>query len=177
MRLSKREIRIVVGGSALAAVILLYGLVLAPALDRFHTLERKVVQTQRELQEMEKLRRQYRDQEARLAELGQRLERRGKNFSLFSFVEEQARKAGVRDKLTYVKPGAASVGGYFPEAAVELKLDGVYLKQLTAFLEGIEGPENMVRIKKLQVRTRIIGGRNLVEGILTLSTFGFPKTS
>lgn len=177
MPLAKREKFVLIAGAAVAALILAYGLILTPALDHLHTLNRRVAQEQRDLRELEGLRRQYQGQQARLAEFEKRLQRRGQSFSLFSFVDEEAKKAGVRDKMTYVKPAAAAPGLYFPETAVELKLEGVYLQQLTAFLEGIEQPGELVTVKKLQVRTRTVGNRRLVDGVFVLSTFGFHGSS
>lgn len=177
MSLARREKFVLTGGAVAAALILAYGLVVAPALATLHTLGSQVTRKRMEIRELETLRRQYLSQQAQLAEIGKRLEQRGKSFSLFSFVEEEAKKAGVRDKMAYVKPAPASPNLYFPETAVELKLEGVYLKQLTVFLEGIEKPEEMVTVRRLQVRARTVGGQRLVDGVFVLSTFGFPTPS
>lgn len=84
--------------------------------------------------------------------IGQRLNRRKQGFTLFSFLEEAAGLTGVKGNIKYMKPSESRGSGEYPESQVEMKLDGITLKQLVDFLRRVESPENVVTVRRITVQ-------------------------
>ncbi len=87
------------------------------------------------------------------------LRQRPEDFTLFSFLEQAAASAGVKEHIEAMQPvqseqeeGASARGN-----TVELQLRDIGLAQLTRFLEQVESPGNLVAVERLAIRG---GGRD-----------------
>jgi hypothetical protein len=67
------------------------------------------------------------------------------NFSLFSFLERQAGTSGIKDKITYMRPGS-TVDEFtgLTISQVEMRLQDITLEDLASYLFKIEAAEHMV---------------------------------
>ena len=91
-----------------------------------------------------------------------RLSRREKGFTLFSYLDRSAGSAGVKDHIAYLKPmGKEIQSGDFKVFQVEMKLQSISLHQLSAFLYWVETADSLVRILKASM---VRAGQN-AEGI------------
>ena len=108
---------------------------------------------QNNLQEMVALREEYLLLEQDSDVLTQRLARRPKNFTLFSFLEKAAGDAGVKENIKSMKPSASAGKGPFKESLVEMKLERITLGQMVDYLKLIESPQNLVNIKRLSIQS------------------------
>lgn len=152
MRISRRDrVALGVGGSALVLYLLIQ-FVIFPLYDDNKRLRKSITTREDNLLVMHDMREQYHRLAARSSDLDQQLSARPGNFSLFSFLEQKAARADVKKNIAYMKPSDSVDSGSFRQLLVEMKLQAVNLKQLVAFLEQVESPENLVALKRLTVQ-------------------------
>ena len=153
MKLGRRENILVSLAACCIAVFVMFQFIIFPFFDRREVIGRGIDAKRDGLKEIVKLRSEY-DSYKRGAEGIQRyLRSRMKSFTLFSFLEQAAGKARVKDHIKYMKPSASSrSNGRFKESMVEMKLDKISLKQLVDYLYLIESPENVVRIRRISIK-------------------------
>jgi len=78
--------------------------------------------------------------------------KREKGFTLYSFMNQLAGQAGIKDRISYMKPtNTVQKNSNYKLSRVEMKLDAVTLEQLTSYLYGIETSKNIVIVKKLSI--------------------------
>jgi general secretion pathway protein M len=77
---------------------------------------------------------------------------RPKGFTLFSFLDQLAGQAGLKDNIAYMKPSVTThENSPYKTSVVETKLQAVTLERLTAYIYMIETSKNMVSLKKLSI--------------------------
>jgi general secretion pathway protein M len=138
-----------------AGVILLTGIayfVVFPYLDKIEKLDRAVQVKTRTLSEMSSVKAEYETIRKITESAKDRFSKREKGFTLFSFLDRLAGKAGVKDHIAYMKPTTATQkGSPYKVSLVEMKLDNVTLEQLTFYLHMVETSENMVSINRISI--------------------------
>jgi len=81
-----------------------------------------------------------------------RFEKREKGFTLFSFLDKLTGKAGIKNHVIYMKPSTSvQKNSPFKISQVEMKLQGLTLKQLTSYLHMVETSKNLANIKRLSI--------------------------
>jgi general secretion pathway protein M len=152
MKLAQREKRLITAAASVIGMALLLQLVIFPLLDKRERLLRGIDAKQEALQEMASLSAEY----GRFTEdaLGakERLARRQKNFTLFSYLEKAAGSTDIKTHIKYMKPSESTGKGPFTESLVEIKLERVSLGQLTGYLQQIESPENVVSVRRISIQ-------------------------
>ena len=73
-------------------------------------------------------------------------------FTLFSFLENAAGEARVKDHIKYMKPSTAKGSESYRESLVELRLESLTLKDLMGYLYLIEKPEDLIIIKRISIK-------------------------
>ena len=99
MRLGRREQLMIIAGGVVVALLLFYRLGLSPALERLRALDRLVAVKERELHQMRTLQATYVTQKRLMEDVSRGLAQRGPDFAIFSFLEELAKKAGIKDNI------------------------------------------------------------------------------
>ncbi len=170
MQLAKREKYLI----SLAAVVIIMALVvqlaIMPFVDRRERYDDNLAVLQKNLQEMVGLRQEYLELQQGSDILGQRLARRTKSFTLFSFLEKAAGEAGVKENIKYMKPSASTGKGLFKESLVEMKLERITLGQMVGYLQLIESPDMLVSIKRISIQSNKKETQYL-DAILQVLTF------
>jgi general secretion pathway protein M len=137
-------------------------------------LERRLIPgAQADLQKMKELQNTYWAQQTILNNINESLAKRQKDFAIFSFLEELATQSGLKSNILYMKPSVSTQSGFYRESSVELKVDGVTLKQLTQYLYQIESSPQLLKIRKLHIKPRS-RSQNLLEATFQVSTFYLP---
>lgn len=167
--LGLRERLFVIGAGAALLLALLFMLVIDPMLAHSARLDQQIAKAQRELQELRTLQREYRRQKSILDDINAQLKRQ-KSFSIFSRLEELAGQTGIRNNLLYMKPAVSTPSDAYEEEAVEIKLEGVTLEQLTTYLYQIENSPQFMKIKRLYIKPRV-DSRQILSAIFRVSTF------
>lgn len=167
--LGRRERLFVIGAGAALLLVLLFMLVIDPMLAHSARLDRQITVAQRELQELRTLQREYRRQKGILDDINAQLKRQ-KSFSIFSRLEELAGQTGIRSNILYMKPAVSTPSDAYEEEAVEIKMEGVTLEQLTNYLYQVENSPQFMKIKRLYIKPRF-DNRQILSAIFRVSTF------
>ena len=152
MNLGKRERRVVSLGACGIGLFILVQFVVFPFFDQREALKRGIDVKRRGLQEITRLQAEYESYKKGAAGIENYLKRRSNGFTLFSFLEQAAGRANVKDHINYMKPSDSRGAGPYKEATVEMKLEKINLRQLLDYLYLIESPENVVSIKRISIR-------------------------
>jgi len=112
---------------------------------------------------------------AERARVRAQLEQRLKNpVRLFTYIDEIAKKQGV-DIGDMQDRGSVTGTDKITESLVEFDLNKMTLDRLTAFLNAIEQNPQMVKIKKIRLRTRL-DDPNSVDAALTVASYSLGST-
>lgn len=150
--LSKREKFYVLAGTSAVVIFLFIQFLVFPLFDAKAKMKRSIQVNERRLKEITELSADYRTFKNNADYIKTGLTRRDKDFTLFSFLEKQAGRAGVKTNITYMKPSTAIETGPYRESSVEMKLEEITLKQLVDYLYFIESPTDLVYVKRISIK-------------------------
>lgn len=170
MKVGDREKRVIIWGGVAIALVLFFQFGISPALERMKTLDRLVMQKEREVQEMQGLRETYLARKTVMEEVNRSLNRRGQEFAIFSFLEDLANKTGIKSNIMYMKPALSTSGDLFRESSVEMKLEGIALPALIQYLFEIERAPQLLRIRRLHVKPRA-ANPDMLDVTVQVATF------
>ena len=151
-RLNKRERYAILAGISIAVIFLVIQFVVEPILNRTdqkkRTLQTKVMM----LEQMHQWQAEY-DALTRKANVSKsRFRNRPRGFTLYSFMDQLAKKSNVKDRIIYMKPTKkVQKNSPYKLSRVEMKLEAITLEQLTNYLYSVETSKNMVEIKKISI--------------------------
>jgi general secretion pathway protein M len=151
-KLTKRERIAIYALSGVVCLFIAFRFFVFPSIDKRERLERTLQVKAESLEEMIALKSEYSaiNQRAKLSRM--RLENRKKDFTLFSFLDRLTGVAGIKERVTYMKPSTSvQKDSPYKISKVEMKLQSLTLEQLTTYLHMIETSKNMVYIKRLSI--------------------------
>lgn len=151
-QLDNRQRILLICTALILLIFLVYQLMISPYFDSRSRLIHSVQQRQEDLQEIKKLRQEYLLVKKEEGGVRDRLAKRSKDFALFSFLDQQAEQAKVKEKIKYMKPSIAEGEGPLRESLVEMKLQETTLEGLVAFLKLIESSENVVSLRRISIQ-------------------------
>ena len=169
-----KQQKIYVGGGAVVVFLLLLAqFALIPVVEAKKNTRRAIAANKKILSEMIILGADYKAIKQRSDEIEAILARRPKDLTIFSYLEKKAVESGIKNHVksmnasNVVSTGGVAAGGVatdnprgparafqgikVEETAVEMNLEKVTLKQLSNFLYNVEGPHELVRIKKISI--------------------------
>jgi general secretion pathway protein M len=152
MTLSNREKKVVTLAAGFLCLLFVIFFVVLPIFDRLASARRGIGLKERELKEIAALRAEYLALASNTGDSKALAARRPGDFTLFSFLESAAGEARIKERIQYMKPSVSSEPGPYREATVEMKLEGVTLKQVAAYLYAVESPEYLVHVRRLSLR-------------------------
>jgi len=155
VKLSKREKVILASGAAFLIVFIVFAGIIMPLLSYKSELNATIASKDEQLVKIYELAsgiNAYKE----LARKGD--SPRDANFTLFRFLEEQASKIGINERIEYMKP--ISDMSDSTKESVEVKIRGIYQEDLISLLYGIESCPSGLRIKRLNIR-RVERDKNL----------------
>ncbi len=151
-RLTKRERYYVSAGAILVIFIIILQFVLFPFLGEKKKIKLSIQTKEQTLKELVSLSSEYMALKDNSVDIEKTLARRSGNFTLFSFLEKQAGRSGVKPNIKYMKPSTSTNPESYKESTVEMKLENVTLEQLVEYLYLVESPENLVGIKRISIK-------------------------
>jgi len=169
-KLNRREKYIIYGAGCLLGLLLIVAFVMTPFFEHKSQMQRNLQTKKSELEEMRSLQTEYQvlKEKLQLSEIS--LSRREKGFTLFSFMDQLAGQAGIKDHISYMKPSnTVQKNSKYKISRVEVKLDAITLEQLTTYLYGIETSANMVMVKKLSISKKD-KNQYLINAVLQVET-------
>ncbi|MDP2645853.1 MAG: hypothetical protein Q8P24_13010 [Desulfobacterales bacterium] len=152
IRLNRREKRLIYLISGLIFFFLFIETGVFPFIDNHKRLSRTLQVKSQTLQEMKILKAQYDALNNQAGVSKARLARREKSFTLFAFLDKLVGEAGIKNKITYMKPSSSAIkNSPYKISIVEMKLQAVTLVELTNYLYRIETSENFVSVKRISI--------------------------
>ncbi len=154
LRLSTREKWMLGGGSLTALSLLIFFLLVDPALTRIVRLDQLIPRKEQALRELLQLKEEYQalSKQVQIVENQLPIE---STFSPLSFLEENAEKNRIKDKIAFIRPLTPEEHqSLYREVPVEVKVEKVTLSQIIPFLSALEKGPHRLRIKRLSMKTQ-----------------------
>lgn len=152
MQLAKREKYLVSSAGCVLFLLIVFHFLINPLFEKKDLLKKEVNRKQAALDQIVQMSAEYKALKKGDHGIHKILGERNKGFTLFSFLEQEAAKSDVKDRIKYMKPSISQGSGQYKESMVEMKLEGITLKQLVAYLYRIESQENAIGIKRISVK-------------------------
>ena len=170
MKLARREKYLVSLAGCVIFLIVIHNLLIGPFFDEKKRLETGVKTKEAALDEIVMLSAEYQTLKKGDRGFHELLTKREKGFTLFSFLEKEAAESDVKGHIKHMKPSVSETTGPYKESMVEMKLEGITLKQLVKYLHRIESPEEVIFIKRISIKEnrKESGYLNVVLNVLTL---------
>ena len=158
-------------GSAFA----LFQLILFPVLDENETLDRAIRARTAEWSDMLALKSEHDGIVEQIRQARNRFAERESGFTLFSFLDDLAGRAGTKDQIAYMKPSTvSSKNSPYRISRIEMKIEGTTLDRLVPYLSMIESSKNLVSIQRVSIsRTEKPAG--FLNAVLLVEASG-PET-
>lgn len=151
-KLEKREKRIVLAGALFLLCFALFHFAVSPLLRARDQSQKAVIQKKEDIIKIRQLQEEYRKLQNQAMDIQSRLQKRSPSFTLFSFIEERATKAQVKQQINSMTPSSSEGEGPLQESRVDLKLERISLQQLVDFLQQIESTDDVVMIKRISIQ-------------------------
>ncbi len=170
MQLAKREKYLVSLAGGVLFLLIVFHFLINPFFEKKDYMRKEVNRKQAALDEIALLSIKYKELKKGDQGLHKILEKRKSEFTLFSFLEQEAAKSDVKDHIKYMKPSVSQGTGEYKESMVEMKLERITLKQLVGYLYRIESQENAIGIKRISIKEnkKESGYMDAVLNVLTL---------
>ncbi len=171
MKLSKRERYAVSLAGAFIGLFITVNFIIFPVMDRQDRLKRMLTAKQAVLAQMQALKSEYDLLITKNDRSKARLEKRQRNFTLFSFLDKLAGNAGVKDHISYMKPSKSNLkNSEYKISMVEMKFQTVNMDQLLPYLYLVESSENSVFIRRVSI-TQAGKEEGFIDAVLQVETF------
>jgi len=147
--LSKREMNALIFGIAFVVIFTGWHFGIASSVKKNNNLKQILNSKQAALEEIVLLEQQFMAvSNSKIKTLGNQK----KGFSLFSFLDSQAQKSGVKDNVVYMKPVTKKHdNSLYSLITVKVNLKEVHLKELVDFLYLIESSKNNLALTSLSL--------------------------
>ncbi len=152
IKLARREKIMVASGACCLVFFLLLHFIVLPVFSSKAKFQRNIEVARDRIDEMVRLRREYEGIKGNSGGVRKALAGRSKGFTLFSLLEKMATRAGLKDRIKYIKPSTSQAKGDYKVASVEMQFEGITMRELFNYLYRIEDPKNVLRIKRLSIR-------------------------
>jgi general secretion pathway protein M len=170
-KINQRERSILSVAGILLVLFIIVQWMIFPILDHHTQLQQKLIESKQDLNKIALLKADYKrlTTQADLAKV--QIQRRDRNFSLLSFLNDIAGQTGLKNNIVNMKPSTSNrKSSSLQIESVELKFDDVNMEQLLAFLYRIETSPNLVNIRQISI-TKQDRKEGVVESILEVETF------
>lgn len=151
--MTRQQQRQIIFGTGILFIILaavFWGLV--PAYEYKAELKDQQERTLQRLQELQSLKTQY--EQARSSSGSSRaMGEKGPGFTLFSFLEQQASRDGIKEQIAFMRPSSENLSSGVIEDQVQMRLESVRLPSLAAFLKNIEFAPESIFVKRMTIRS------------------------
>lgn len=169
-QLGQREKVTLAVGVLFVIGVLVFQFMISPYFENRKRLQKSIQNKQRDLLEMRLLQQEYSELRKQEGGIKTNLAKREKGFTLFTFLDQQAAVADVKQQIKYMKPSVTEGDDEFSESLVEMKLQEVDLARLVRFLRGIESDVNVVSVRRISIQSSS-KDEDLLDVILQIVTF------
>ena len=170
MKLAKREKYIVSTALFAIAIFCMLQFFIIPIFEKKARLENGEGAKEKILKEISALSVEYQAYKRSFMGIKNTLEKRKKGFTLFSFLDRSAGETAVKGHIKYMKPSDLQSTGPYKETMVEIKLEGITLKQLVGYLYRVELSGDIIIIKRISIKENKRQSGHL-DAVLQVVTF------
>ncbi|MFT5700785.1 MAG: general secretion pathway protein M [Desulforhopalus sp.] len=168
--LESRERLFLIGGVAFLICFMLLRFAVIPAIHAKSRLERSTEQKSKELVKIQELQQEYLTLKKEEGTIQAMINQRGTEFSLFTFLDQQAERVQVKKQIKYMKPSVIEGEDSLNETMVEMKFQLISLEALVGFLRLVESKQNVVFVKRISIQENGTEAGSL-DAILQIVTF------
>lgn len=168
--LTTRERVVLVSGISLVFCFVLFQFILIPFFDSRSLLKDTILKKQADFAQISALQQHYANLKVNDGAIQKHLANREKHFSLFTFLDTQSKQAGIKDRVSYMKPSQLQNEGRYSESLVEMKIEGIGLDRLVTFLSLIESKEKVIFVNRLSVQ-QASSKKGYLDVLLQATTF------
>jgi hypothetical protein len=172
MRINRREKALLSLGGILVFALFYYLFIVSPTISRQGVLEKYILKKEADLVKMVELNLKWDRFKNNKAKAEKVLTRRGKKFTLLSFLEGISRKLGIHNKIQYMKPlSSPEESGSLKQIGMEIKLDDINATQLVNFLYELEYSGKFLNIKRIKIQRFSKGKTQSLRVTLQVNTY------
>lgn len=170
MQLSKRDRLTLTIGGVVVFLFLLVQFIFVPFLDKRSRMTKGVADRQEAIVAMRLMEAEFKELNQQSNTLIKKLASRTAGFSLFSFLEQKASLAKVKQSIEYMKPSESIGEGLLKQVMVEMKLRGISLSQMVEFLDQVESQDNIVALKRISIQenTKQAGTLDVILQVISI---------
>jgi len=150
--LEYRERLILFGGIAFLICFMLFRFTIVPFISAKTRLEHSTERKRAELVTINELQQEYFTLKQEEGTIQAMINERGTNFSLFTFLDQQAERVQVKKHIKYMKPSTIEGEDTLNETMVEMKFQLISLDLLVGFLRLVESEKNVVFVKRISIQ-------------------------
>jgi len=161
MRLSPRELTVIVLGSVILLATVVWIWVVEPLKNHLDVLDRGLAYNQDRYRQLLTLANTREQLQKELTGIEQSLKHQGE-FSILSYLESLADRTGVRRHIIQMKPRPGQTTRYYKENEVEIRMEKVALSLLLPYLYEVENAPELMRVKELRMKPRF-DNPNLID--------------
>jgi general secretion pathway protein M len=170
-KINQRERLILSAAGILLVLFIIVQWVIFPILNRHTQLQQNLMESKQDLNKIALLKADYKRLTTQADLAKAQIQRRDKNFSLLSFLNDIAGQTGLKNNIVNMKPSTSNrKSSSLQIESVEMKFDDVNMEQLLAFLYRIETSPNLINIRQISI-TKQDRKEGVVESILEVETF------
>jgi general secretion pathway protein M len=151
IKLAKREKVTVLIAACVISIFVLINFLILPFFQERARLKKGIAVKEGELKEIASLSAVYQEYKKGSSDISVIIAKRGRGFTLMSYLDTAAGETDVKDHIKYMTPSSSKGSGSYEESVVETKLEGINTDQLVKYLYKIEAPGDLIFIKRLSV--------------------------
>ena len=172
MRFGRRETALILLGGVCVLAFLYYLVILSPAVSKQRRLTDYIEKKKTDLDEMIELKARWDGFVASKAKAEKTISRRGAKFTLLSFIGEISREVGIEGRIQYMKPLTfRETTGPLKPAGIEVKVDGINLRQLVDLLYRIEYSQKLLKVTRMKIQRTSEGKNILLNATFQVNTY------
>jgi len=169
MQPTKREKIVILSGVGVLGLLLVLQFVVHPAFERLSTLRRVVKDKREVLADLRGKSLEYKKLEAEVAQWRSMIGQQQEGRKILSSIERIRQTCGLSENTLSLKPTTTTIDNQYQETVVEVRLDGVRLPQLIAFLSQLDSLNLAGGVKALEVQ-HADRSPGLLRAVIQLST-------
>lgn len=154
MKLSLRERWLVAIAAVFVGSALIFAFVINPVLEKKGRYVRLAQKAAADLVQFNEYALEYRSLRSSLAQMEREVASRSSDMSLLAAMESNARKLGLADKITSMKPFTSELESGMVQSSVEMRIEKVDLNGLVRFIEAVETGPHTAATTRLRIKTR-----------------------
>ena len=171
MKLKKREKKLIYLVSGFICLIIISMFVVSPVMENRERLKRVVKVKADLIEKMIEKKKEYDSIIKESRELKGKFVKRDKGFTLFSYLDRLSGETGIKNNIAYMKPSTSSIKGSAKKIiSVEIKLQGINLKQLVSYLYKIETSKNILFVRRLSI-SKSGSQKEYISAVMQVETF------